>query len=362
MPTFVYRERTQASIQHRATRQGGDFQGFVRDDFRMFRPDKGENCVRMLPSTWETADHYGLDVYVHYRIGPENASVLCLRKMLKEPCPICEAIADMDKAGEADAAKEIAPRLAILAWVINRRKQSDGPLLWAIPNSLDREIQKHSQDRRTGEYFVIDHPDHGYDIYFDKTGDGLATRYEGVSMARDPTSVDQQWLQWVADYPVPDTLTWRDYNEIMELFSGGVPRIGAGNGASRRRPPDTAPSQRRTEAPSSPSARRPLSAPAPSRPAASPPSGAPRLAPRPPLRQAAPEAEPEYEEQEQQQPPFDNGQSYDQADYDPAEEPQQATPPVRRPLRTPAAPPQASQPRTPSQADALRAKFAQRGR
>lgn len=347
MAPFVYRERTQASIQHHATRQGGDFQGFVRDEFRLFRPDKGENCVRILPATWEGegSDHYGLDIYVHHRIGPEKASVLCLRRMMHEPCPICEAIEELNRAGEDT--KEITARLSVLAWIINRKKEQDGLLLWSIPPSLDREIQKHSQDRRTGEYYVIDNPYEGYDVYFDKTGDGLATRYEGVSLARDPTSVDQHWLDQIAEVPVPDTLAWRDYDEIAELFGGGITptptrRAPPGNGASRRAPPDTTPPVRRIAVPTAaPSRPPPRGNGADERSAVRPPA---RLAPTVPTRRAEPPPAVDDEV------PFEGGEAYQD------DQPASRSAPPRR-----AVPPTTGR-MTNEKVNILRDKFANRGR
>lgn len=341
---FVYHERTQASIQHHATRQGGDFQGFVRDDFRLFRPDKGENCVRILPATWEGAEHYGLDIYVHHRVGVEKASVLCLLRMLREPCPICEAIEDLGRSG--DDVKELGARLSVLAWVLNRKKEQDGLLLWSIPPSLDREIQKHSQDRRTGTFYVVDNPYEGYDIYFDKSGDGLQTRYEGVTPAREPTSVDQDWLDQIAEVPVPDTLAWRTYDEVALLFSGGVSmtRRAAAGGNGSRRPLAEAPPTRRIAAPTAGSNRPARDNGAPPARAATPP---PRLAPTVATRRAEPPPDVDDEV------PFEGGDAYQD------EAPARSAPPQRR------APPPATRTNNSGgtvTANELRDRFAQRGR
>jgi len=342
MAQFVYRERSQAAIHNRATKQGGDFQGYVRDEFRVYKVRPGENCIRILPPTWES-EHYGMDIYSHWNIGPDKATILCLRRMANQPCPVCEEVNRLDKSGDPEAAKELSPRLGILTWIVDRKAEAAGEealMLYNIPPSLDRDIQKHSQDRQTGSYFVIDNPYDGFDIYFDKTGDRLQTRYTGVERANQPTSVDQSYLDAIAETPVPDTLNWRDYDEIAMMFSGGVEvpsRAAAGAGRPTPRGNGTAQPSQRPGASATPS-RGAAPSPAPGRremPAPQPQPGA-RLAGRPPVRSAPPPQEEEYDPDPRYgtEPPFDNGEYY--------EEPEVVQPPVRRQAAPPprgAAPP-----------------------
>lgn len=362
---FVYRERSQAAINARANKQGGDFQGYIKDEFKIYKVRDGENCIRILPASWES-DHYGLDVHVHWGVGPENATVLCLRKMLQERCPVCEEVTTLERAGETKEAQELSERLSVLAWIIDRKDEAAGPQLWAMPfTKVDREIQKQSQDRQSGVYFVVDNPDTGYDIYFDKSGKGLTTQYTGVQLARNPTSVDQEFLDYIAQVPVPETLIWRDYDTLKNLMYGGVP------------PADAAPASRFTGngqvgAPTAPAAR-PVTPGAPPRRIATPPVAAARPVAPPPRRVATPAAPPPMqrpvpraappvvEEQYDPDPAYEDPNAvyedvqYEEPPFDPAPEP--APPPRQvRPARPMAPPPSGNVPAADRAAD-IRAKF-----
>src|SRR3982751_6331107 len=95
---FQYRVRSSEAWEKRAHQSSSDFESWLRDDYRIFSPAKGENHIRILPPSWEDAQHFGFDAYVHYGIGPERGSVLCLFKMKGEPCPICEQRARAERA------------------------------------------------------------------------------------------------------------------------------------------------------------------------------------------------------------------------------------------------------------------------
>jgi hypothetical protein len=318
---FVYRERGTDAIQKRASQQGGDFKGFIKDEFEVYTAKKGENYIRILPPTWDNPAHFGFDVWAHYSVGPDNATLLCLHKMQNKRCPICEAVQALERAGDDDEAKQLSARRRVLVWMLDRKEDNKGPQLWAMPWTVDRDIAKVSQDRQSGEYYVVDHPDRGYDISFDKEGEKVQTKYTGVNLARRPTSVDPEFLEYVNEVPVPETLLWRDYNEMMDIYAGGMVEPEPEREVA---PPRRALTNGNGAAPS----RRPLSAPPARRP----------VGPRRP----EPDPEPEYEEEV---PPgeYEDGQP----EYAPEEEYQ---PPARVPTRAP--PPQrpALAPRSPAPA------------
>lgn len=252
--SFRYQQRSNDDWERRASQQGGNFQSYVSDEFRLYAIKKGENCIRILPPTWEGAKHYGMDVWTHFSVGPDKATVLCPSKMAEQPCPVCEARAQAEKRGDEDAAKEMRPNRRVLVWVIDRKDEDKGPLVWGMPWTLDRDISKVCRDRMTGKFYFVDDPAEGFDVYFDRDGDGIGTKYTGVQLARRATSVDEDWLTFIQAHPLPDVLLVRDYNEIKKLFDGVQPHDdGDGseprpverarsNGASDR--PTPAPSER----------------------------------------------------------------------------------------------------------------------
>ena len=205
--------------QWKKREKGNTFEGFIKDEFQGFSAKK-ENWIRFLPPTWENASHYGIDIWVHYSVGPENASVLCLYKMTGKPCPICEAHAKAESEGREDADK-LRPTRRVLVWLINRNDTKEKkPQYWAQPQTVDKEITKICRDRVTGQLYYIDHPDQGFDVTFDKDGEGMTTKYTGFQIVRQPSSIEDIYLEYAISNPLPDILLWRTYEEVKDLFEG----------------------------------------------------------------------------------------------------------------------------------------------
>ncbi len=225
MAKFKYYEPTAEQLNKRANSASGDFDKFIKPEFELFTPEKGENWIRILPATWEGADHWALSIYVHYGLGPDKGSALCPQKMKHGTCPVCEYRARMASKLDEEELKELRPSQRFLAWVIDRNNEKEGPKLWAMSvTKVDQVIAKLAFDRNTRELLPITSPDHGYDIYFDRQGEKLRTQYAGFTLASRASSVDDKWMEFVETTPVPDTLLWRDYDEMSALFEGTTPR------------------------------------------------------------------------------------------------------------------------------------------
>lgn len=242
---FNYRERDPDSARSRAKGDGGG--GFLKEGINRWSPRKGDNCIRILPPTWDKAEHFGYDVYAHYRIGPENKSFLSLKKMLDEDDPIWEEFAQAQSDGDEDYANELRPRRRVAYWLIDRDDERKGPQLWVAPyQQIDRELSKQMIDSRTGEVLMIDHPEEGYDVEFEKVGDKERTRYEGVRIARSSSDLGrdaEEWLDYIDENPIPDCLVYATYDEMADAFhargsSGGDRSSRGSRGSSRRRGSD----------------------------------------------------------------------------------------------------------------------------
>jgi hypothetical protein len=219
---FTYKARNETAWQKRAEQTGNQYDGYIKDEFKMYSLRKGENMIRILPPTWENPNHYGYDVWVHYSVGPNKGTVLCLQKMKNKKCPICEAHGRAELAGREDA-KDLKPGRRVLVWLLDRKEETV-PLLWPMPwQKADKEISMICKDRQSGELYQIDHPEAGYDVYFNKEGEMLATVYSGFQLARRPSEVNAAHVKYVEDHPIPTTLLWRDYDEVKFLFEGEGP-------------------------------------------------------------------------------------------------------------------------------------------
>lgn len=217
---FKYTPRNQESIEKRAAQQGGDFQSFIKDEFTVYAVKKGDNSIRIFPPTWDDPEHYGIDVFVHYQVGPDRASVLCPLKMENKPCPLCEAYMRAERQGDEELAKSLKVARRVLVWLLDRKEEEKGPLLWSMPWTVDRDIAKISRDKDSGEYYFIDDPDKGYNISFDREGEPPAVKYTGIQLARRQSSVASNFMNFVVEHPLPDVLKYRTYEEIKLLYEG----------------------------------------------------------------------------------------------------------------------------------------------
>lgn len=231
---YEYKARTADQTKARATQTGGAFDSFIKQDYKTYTPPTGDNLVRTLPPTWENPEHFGLDAHVHYGIGPDNSSYLCLEKMKGEPCPICEERARAEKSGDTEYAAKLKVSKRVLVWVIDRNQVKEGPMIWSMAWTMDRDICKIAVDKSTGEVLQIDNPQEGYDLEFERKGTGLKTEYIGIAIARRSTELgDDRWLDYVVAHPLPDALQYYDYAHLLRVFQGGSresPKEGSDRG------------------------------------------------------------------------------------------------------------------------------------
>jgi hypothetical protein len=218
---FQYKARPQESWEKRAS--GKLYEGFALDSFQVLNL-RDDNNIRILPPTWEDPQHYGIDLWVHFGVGPMNATVICLHRMKGEKCPQCEAWARAQEQGRPDA-DQLKPTRRVLVWVIDKNEDKGVPFLWAMPQTVDTAIAAICRDRMTGELFQIDHPTVGRDVYFQRKQKGGGTMfvdYMGYQLASRPTQVEDKYLDYVLAHPLPSTLNWRTFQQIENLNLGGV--------------------------------------------------------------------------------------------------------------------------------------------
>lgn len=218
---YEYKSRDTSALRKRQSMGANEFDKFLKSNIKMWKPNDGDNRIRVLPPTWEGADHYGLDIYMHYGVGPDRQSYLCPDKHDKGPCPICEERLRVRDDGDEEYAKELEPKRRVLVYQVDRDHPKDGVQAWAQPWGMDRDITKISEDKGTGEVLSIDHPEDGYDVEFEKKGQGKKTEYLGIAIARRSSPLGKdEWLDFAVDNPLPDQLVFFDYDDIAKAFRG----------------------------------------------------------------------------------------------------------------------------------------------
>lgn len=220
--SYQYEGRSKADVDKRSSQGANEFDKYLVDAVKMFKPNDGDNTIRVLPPTWAKPKHYGLDIWVHYGVGPDRQTYLCLHKMKGEKCPICEERQLVADDGDEKAAKALEPKRRVLVYLIDRDNEKEGLQAWGMPWTVDRDLCKVSVDKKTGEVLPIDHPEEGFDVEFEKKGAKDRTEYLGIAVARRDSSLgNDKWLDAAMDLPLPETLVYFDYDHVAKAFGGG---------------------------------------------------------------------------------------------------------------------------------------------
>jgi hypothetical protein len=230
---FKYRgsDRTVESVARRSKQAGGAYDSYLQSSLTMYKVKEGENCVRILPPTWDDTEAWGdsweIGIHIHYDVGPDKGAYLCLDKMRGEPCAVCDVRRDAADGDEADA---LRPGWRALCWVIDRDNEKAGPQVWSMPITIFREINLRSIDKKSNLPILVDHPEEGFDIIFSREGTGLRTKYSAIEIDRDPTplhedeDVQDRWLDYVSDHPLPDVLQFYESAHIEKVLFGRAER------------------------------------------------------------------------------------------------------------------------------------------
>lgn len=230
---FVYKgkDRSVESVVRKSKAGGGLYDSYLSGDIPMIKIKEGEACIRILPPTWTDVEKYGdgweIGIYLHYNVGPDNGAYLCLNKMTNEACPVCEARRD---AVDGDEADKLKPSYRVLAWAVDRDNEKAGPQVWSLPVTLFKDIMARSIDKKTNTPILIDDPEEGYDIIFNRAGTDLRTKYTAVEVSREPSPLhdDQKkqdaWLEYITENPLPDILQFFEAAQIEKVLFGKAQR------------------------------------------------------------------------------------------------------------------------------------------
>lgn len=228
---FRYVKRTKDDLKERANMKGGNFASLFKTKYKQWTPKDGKNLIRILPPTWDDARHYGMDIFINYSIGADNEKYLSLSKHGKGADPLEEARREAQREGDKELAKALSPNQRILYWIIDRNDEDEGPILWAAPFTFDKSLSNLCIDEDTKEVIFLDDPAKGRDVRFYKEGTGLLTKYDPSKMKLlaespicDDEGLENEWLDFIQDNPLPDVLNFYSYEHIKNTFDGQAGR------------------------------------------------------------------------------------------------------------------------------------------
>lgn len=225
---FVYQPRSDEQTRAAATKRVSGGEQVTLPNIKTFQCTEGDHDIRILPPTWDDADHFAMDVFVHYGIGGGD-SFLCMRKMKDEDCAVCDARKEAQSAGEDEMAKAMNPTARAAFYLIDRQHEKEGPQLWLSPyQNFHQEMLLQARDPKTKSFVQLDNPDEGFDVSFTAKGQQINRKYSGIKVARsesplsDDADTAQEWLQYVVDNPIPDVLVYPEYEDVQKALEGGV--------------------------------------------------------------------------------------------------------------------------------------------
>lgn len=221
---------TQTQVEYSASQSDKNWDTYIKDQYSIFKPNKGLNRIRILPDTWEHTDtndkHFGYSVYIHDRVGVDNSTYLCLKMMKGIFCPICEEKDKAYKENDTEYMKELRWKKKVCYFVIDRDNEKEGPQLWpAAAKQIDQELLiKIAKAYRANEPLNVAEPSgKGYDVEFNYTPPAgeKPGQYSSVDIVRHPTPLgNDAWVIFVEDNPIPDCLIYRDSDYIEERAFG----------------------------------------------------------------------------------------------------------------------------------------------
>ena len=226
MAKFVYQQRSKEQTSARANQSGGMYDNPYKDGVQTFSPKEGTHVIRIMPPAHEGADHYGIDVWLHSSVGADNQTYVCPSKMKGEACVLCEEQSRAARSGDTEYADQLKPYKRVWVWVIDRNNEKDGPLLYQMPWTMDKNFVNLAIDKRSGAILPIDHPDEGFDVEFRRDGAGLKTKYTAEAVARKSTPLhddlnkQDKWLDFIAEKPLPSVVNYFPPEHILKVFEG----------------------------------------------------------------------------------------------------------------------------------------------
>jgi hypothetical protein len=251
------RDRTAAikEAQHEADNRGSSRYFYVdtvkaeRMGITRWKPENGPNFIRIISPKFDTYDklpYFGRKVHVHTKVGADERTFLCLRKMYGEACPVCELYEELKAKNPNDEAlKDLSPNLRYLFLVIDvtdTKTEKQGLRWFDAALVINDNIAELSQDRRGGGIIDPSDPDEGKDIEFVKVN--RSPWYKGFRF-HDNDPIPDEWLDDVPE-DFEELLKRPTYDEVAKEVNGtSKRRSDEGRGERRSRSSDSGQGERR---------------------------------------------------------------------------------------------------------------------
>jgi len=183
------------------------------------------------PYNIEGEPTYLLDAWVHYKVGANEDSYICLNRMYKEACPICEYQTKLRKAAndsddpesfkkEIDALNPKRRAIYNIQCLDSNKEIDKGVQVWDVSHFLfERELLEISRKKRGGGFVYFSDPDDGKIISFIRKGSGpTTTEFAAIEFEERDEVISDELLD--AAYPLDELVHRPSYAEVKAAFLG----------------------------------------------------------------------------------------------------------------------------------------------
>lgn len=191
-----------------------------------FAGDKDPNCAAGDPT-------YVLAIWVHFNVGPQNDSYVCMRRSYNQPCAVCDFISEgtalQMNATELKKLKEKERALYYNICYDNAEEERKGLQIWNAPHfKMQRFLNELSkvperQGVKTGGHIAFTDPDEGKTVCFKIVGEKESTDYIAHRFLDRDYAIPDAILELASKYPLDQLLYIPSYAEVEAAV--GLPSL-----------------------------------------------------------------------------------------------------------------------------------------
>lgn len=227
------KEQLRKQQKESAASSSSGFVGVLKGDIPVWKCGAGKHKIDILPfvvgkkhpTLPAGSAAYKLDIWTHYGVGVNNDSYICLNKMFKEYCPICNHRAELQKSGDADEEqiKSLKPKHNTLYNIIcydSPEEEKKGVQVWMVSNwFMESKLMTIAEDDDTGEPILFPDPDEGRRISFSRTGTGKDnTNYTGHKLVERNYKISDKLLN--ATFSLDELVIIPEEDVVEQAFFG----------------------------------------------------------------------------------------------------------------------------------------------
>lgn len=197
-------------------------EGFNKIDIVSYKI-KGQNHPLVRKQKYKVGEtDYRLDIYMHRKVGPSEASVVC-PKIYGKACPICALSEEARREGKKDEAQALKAKRVVFYNVVDLEDPTKGIQIFQVSHPLFEHelIEEAKNSTEDGSYVDFANEKDGYSIQFrgskTKAGTYEYLEFKGFKFIKRKDDISKM----VDDaYSLDDLLTLHSNDQIIKLMNG----------------------------------------------------------------------------------------------------------------------------------------------